>query len=203
MNLIILDLDQFDQRDFIGPVNSNLVHIGVWLKLIAYLNKAGCMMDKKIHGAVEWTKKEWLMYTGLEKQMVLNSENDSVCPDLWRKCHKTIEVYNIEEDEKTGNCVSLTWSYTNYDYRRKLANEALRSASLRKSVLAKTGGTCTYCGSDFDICVDHIVPVKAGGCNSIDNLQPLCRSCNSSKSAKMEYHSNVGMLLREQDLKQL
>ncbi len=32
--------------------------------------------------------------------------------------------------------------------------------------------------------VDHIVPLAAGGSNTIDNLQPLCRSCHSKKTVK-------------------
>lgn len=44
---------------------------------------------------------------------------------------------------------------------------------------------CAKCGADAILTKDHIVPVSLGGSDSIDNLQPLCRSCNASKGTKI------------------
>lgn len=46
-------------------------------------------------------------------------------------------------------------------------------------------GCCASCGAtDRPLAKDHIVPVSRGGCDCIQNLQPLCHSCNSSKCAR-------------------
>lgn len=55
----------------------------------------------------------------------------------------------------------------------------------RRAVLRKTGGHCAYCGKPigyYDMQVDHVIPLRKGGTNDLDNLVPACRSCNHYKS---------------------
>lgn len=48
------------------------------------------------------------------------------------------------------------------------------------------GNRCLWCGvSNVKLSPDHVVPLSRGGTNYIENIQPLCRSCNSKKSAKI------------------
>jgi HNH endonuclease len=47
------------------------------------------------------------------------------------------------------------------------------------------GYKCLSCGrSDVPMTEDHIVPVSRGGTDYIDNIQPLCKPCNSRKKDK-------------------
>lgn len=46
------------------------------------------------------------------------------------------------------------------------------------------GDRCLCCGSTVNLEADHVIPLCKGGKHSIDNMQPLCKSCNSSKNGK-------------------
>jgi 5-methylcytosine-specific restriction endonuclease McrA len=42
------------------------------------------------------------------------------------------------------------------------------------------------CGSQWELSADHIHPESKGGPTTIENLQALCRKCNSRKRDKVE-----------------
>jgi hypothetical protein len=67
---------------------------------------------------------------------------------------------------------------------RRMEWAVLRSR-LAADVFKRDGRRCARCGSAEDLSIDHIVPLAAGGTHDLDNLQVLCRSCNSSKGAKV------------------
>ena len=55
---------------------------------------------------------------------------------------------------------------------------------LRITILDRDGWQCVQCGKPGDT-VDHIIPrVKGGDMWASDNLQVLCKKCNSSKGGR-------------------
>jgi len=97
------------------------------------------------------------------------------------------------------------WRDVNYikDYHRNYSHinreKVIQTQKTRRSQKATTqnrltakewrviveicGGICLKCG-DKNITIDHIIPLSKGGTHCKNNVQPLCRKCNSSKGVK-------------------
>jgi 5-methylcytosine-specific restriction endonuclease McrA len=67
----------------------------------------------------------------------------------------------------------------------------------RRTIFARDNYMCQYCGSTTkDLTIDHVVPRRAGGQATWENLVTCCRRCNMKKSDKMAHQ--VGMKLHRQ-----
>jgi len=57
--------------------------------------------------------------------------------------------------------------------------------SIRDYVFERDNYTCRHCGDTEALTVDHIHPESKGGTAEPDNLQTLCRTCNSRKGTRV------------------
>ena len=58
------------------------------------------------------------------------------------------------------------------------------SGAKRIRVFERDKYRCIQCQTHLDLTVDHIHPERKGGTLDMENLQTLCRSCNSRKGVK-------------------
>lgn len=74
-----------------------------------------------------------------------------------------------------------------YKKRKNDPRDSRAWRELRKTILARDGYVCAYCGQDADT-VDHVVSVKESRemAMSPDNLVSACKRCNSMKGARSE-----------------
>ena len=107
----------------------------------------------------------------------------------------------------TARSSTMLWQKANPEKRR--INEHIRRTRLTEAggsytqeewnaLCEKHDNRCLSCGEHKPLTPDHIVPVSKGGSSSINNIQPLCSSCNSSKgSAATDFRmtTNRGLLL--------
>jgi 5-methylcytosine-specific restriction endonuclease McrA len=109
-----------------------------------------------------------------------NRERAAQTGKVWRDKNKS------RRDE-----VRRRWEENNPDRARAkvlIANHKRRTdngsftAEEWNALCVKYENRCLCCGqAGILMTVDHVVPISAGGSNSISNIQPLCRRCNSRK----------------------
>lgn len=77
-------------------------------------------------------------------------------------------------------------------YERMRAANALERHTVEEwlKLLEVCAETCVKCGTRGleHLHKDHIIPIYLGGSNSIENIQPLCWYCNTSKGSECVDH---------------
>ena len=111
-------------------------------------------------------------------------------PGKNKEYHDKWIVDNVEKTKEN----SKRYKSNNKDKVRE--NDRNRRARIKKSkgiitkeewsaVLEKHGNKCLCCGrTDVKMTMDHVKPIFIGGSHTVDNVQPLCLSCNSKKHIK-------------------
>lgn len=111
----------------------------------------------------------------LEYSMSLNIVTDFIGVDILDKVENLIEASKERLDYRNS-----------YKQKRIKASIYTSTPSIRNKIFERDGKICKHCKSGEDLTLDHIIPVSKDGLNELDNLQVLCRSCNSIKGDKIE-----------------
>ena len=110
----------------------------------------------------------------LEYSMSLEEVTDHISIKILKKVEEL-----LRESKERLNYIN------SYQQRRIAACVYTSKPSTRAYIFDRDGKICKHCGTDDKLTLDHIIPVSKGGEDKFDNLQVLCRSCNSIKGDKI------------------
>lgn len=136
----------------------------------------------------EWDSKP-LTQEQIDRRNEKRREHRKNNPELYRAREKARSVSNPERNAT---------KHRNRRARKESVGGRL-STTLKQSLMEKQKEKCAVCKKSVKkAChLDHIVPLALGGGNVDSNIQLLCPSCNSSKSAKhpVDFMQSRGFLL--------
>lgn len=169
---------------------------------IATLLNLPLIEEKPCPGCGEWSPS----YLGrIKKPSGLSREGYFHCPScgIWRKKNKSaaelgrlgglararaLTSERRQEIAKLARLVGIEKAHKNKTRKERSEYSKSRGThtALEWFTLVKfCGEKCVACGgSSGRLTKDHVIPVVFGGSDRIDNLQPLCSSCNSAKQMK-------------------
>lgn len=112
----------------------------------------------------------------------------------WRKTHPRDLMVRRERAKQYGAAHPEKARARSYRRRlRKLQIAGSHSAEEWKALCDGFDNRCVRCGAHSKLTRDHVVPItKEGSTDFIENIQPLCRTCNSTKhnSAALDYRGS-------------
>ena len=128
----------------------------------------------------------------------------------WNKDKKGLQKHSAETRKKMSESHPKGENHPNWKggvfrdnpYLRKLFLNNRRRATKAKAEGSHTQGewellkkqygyVCPACGKgepNITLTEDHIIPLSRGGSDYIENIQPLCKSCNSTKHTEITHY---------------
>jgi len=119
---------------------------------------------------------------------------------IWRSKNKSVislkaKLFRLQHIESIRKYDSQRWSNNPVRRERHKVVNSRRHAAKKNAdgtftyndwatLCKRYGNKCLCCGKVGKMTIDHIVPLVHGGPHSMSNIQPLCKSCNSSKNDK-------------------
>lgn len=99
---------------------------------------------------------------------------------------------NLWKDGRSLNKDYRNWQKNRFNVlkRIKISDSAIHTFQEWMLLKKLCNYSCSCCGKteielNKKLTEDHIIPLSAGGSDSIENIQPLCSFCNNTKHVKI------------------
>lgn len=103
-----------------------------------------------------------------------------------KRCRKCYSTFNIgERNHKWKGGYENKLMLNRQRRILKMGNGGSHTLGEWEVLKVQYNFTCPSCKKsepEIKLTEDHIIPLSKGGSDNIENIQPLCRSCNSSKN---------------------
>jgi 5-methylcytosine-specific restriction endonuclease McrA len=159
-----------------------VIVVGIWTTLLALASQSPERGRLLISDGLPLTLEEIAFETGLDNE----------------ECQRLIDAFishNMICSE--GDCfVIVHWDDRQFGrddskervrkYREKREALGLTVAPRYDSaaILERDEKQCVYCGSNRNLCVDHIYPIEQGGTDHTNNLAAACKACSGGKAGR-------------------
>jgi len=115
--------------------------------------------------------------------------NPNCSKRFWDKNHKDYYGYDYIAQKKwrKKNLKRCSFNVNKYKLRKRNA-EGSHTFGEWQNLKIQYNYTCPCCSKkepEIKLTEDHIIPLSKGGSDNIENIQPLCKSCNSKKHTKI------------------
>ena len=149
-----------------------------------YFRKYRLANPEKTHAAI----RRWAV-ANLDKRRAAARQRQFANPEKRRAADLKYRLTNPEKKRAATRRWRLSHPQKEREYKhrrraRKSGNGGSFTSTEWKLLCEKYDYLCLGCGERKPLEADHIVPIARGGTSDIENIQPLCRFCNSSKGAK-------------------
>jgi 5-methylcytosine-specific restriction endonuclease McrA len=152
----------------------------------------GCSAKGRQRDGARW-KDKWQVKQYMADYQRRNSKRISEIARQWVERNKD-KRKDIQRRYREKNADKIAVATAK---RRAGYKEGSLTGQQWGEIKAFYGHRCLKCQRrepEIALCIDHIAPVSKGGGHHASNIQPLCKSCNSSKCAKLiDYRGPFGI----------
>jgi 5-methylcytosine-specific restriction endonuclease McrA len=191
------DIDEFNKR---GNVCKNCIKIRD--KIYYELNRDKILEQKREYSILNREHKaEYDKKYRVENHEKILENRKQYCINNKTSVNESNKKYREENKDKkseydknyrkspSGKTVDIRHRHR----RRARSKESPCTLTLQQweKILKSQGNKCAICGKRFcksrPPTKDHIIPLSKGGGLTFENVQALCKSCNSSKNASLDH----------------